>query len=134
MALAYTRLHHELDVLSDVLPESSGAQAAKRAAAAELDTLARRCWGDGVTAVVFGSTECGLALRGAGLDVVVAGVADVPSPDNDNGSGYQQESAALVVQQLQAFERCRIFSLLKTQVLRPCRNGPTRRTFDWEPR
>ena len=103
--MAYTRLHHELAAVADVLAETDSALAAKRAAAAELDTLARRCWGEGVTAVVFGSAECGLALRGAGLDVVVAGVTAVPSPDNANGSGYSSDSKALVVQQLRSFER-----------------------------
>lgn len=106
MAVANTRLHHELGALAGVLGETPGALAAKRGAATELDSLARRCWGESVTAVVIGSTECGLALRGAGLDVVIAGVTAVTSPDSANGSGYVQESASLVVQQLQALERC----------------------------
>jgi hypothetical protein len=102
----YTRLHWEVNALSELVAEAEAQHSQKLGACAEIQALAQKLWGPTVCLAHHGSTHSGASLRGSDLDVVLGGVLDLPKPDNPGGNGYLPRSRELVADYLDALRKC----------------------------
>lgn len=106
MQSQHTRLHWEVNALAEVAAESESQRADKLATCAEIEVLARKLWGETVSVAHHGSTHSGASLRGSDLDVVLAGVQDLPKPDNPGGNGYLPQTREKVADCLEDLKQC----------------------------
>lgn len=106
MTPPYTRLHWEVSALAEVAAESDCQHSHKLATCAEIEALAQKLWGDSVSVAHHGSTHSGASLRGSDLDVVLAGVRDLPKPDNPGGNGYLPQKREIVASYLDSLKEC----------------------------
>lgn len=102
----HTRLHWEVSALAEVAAESDSQHSHKLATCAEIEALAQKLWGDSVSVAHHGSTHSGASLRGSDLDLVLAGVRDLPKPDNPGGNGYLPQTREMVANYLDTLEKC----------------------------